>query len=42
MNGRDRDTIMKDMRARISRGDMALERKEAIKVCSLICKPSIC
>jgi 2-oxo-4-hydroxy-4-carboxy--5-ureidoimidazoline (OHCU) decarboxylase len=32
VNGRDRTTIMDDMAARISRGDIALEKSEAIKV----------
>ena len=40
MNRRDRTTIMEDIRARIDRGDVALERKEAIKVCSWLCKVS--
>ncbi|MCJ1241093.1 hypothetical protein MMC14_009097 [Varicellaria rhodocarpa] len=32
VNGRDRSLIMDDMRARIKRGDIKLERLEAIKV----------
>ena len=32
VDGRDRPTIMDDMTARISRGDISLERSEAIKV----------
>ncbi len=32
VDGRDRNTIMHDMEARIDRGDMRAERAEAIKV----------
>ena len=33
MNGRERVQIMDGMRARIKRGDIKVERVEAIKVC---------
>jgi hypothetical protein len=33
VNGRPRPVIFEDMRKRIARGDIAEERKEAIKVC---------
>jgi OHCU decarboxylase len=32
VNGRGRPAIMEDMRLRIARGDVYLERREAIKV----------
>lgn len=32
VDGRSRDVIKQDMRSRIDRGDILLERKEAIKV----------
>ena len=32
VNGRTRDVIKQDIRSRIDRGDIQLERKEAIKV----------
>lgn len=36
MNGRSRPVIFEDMQRRISRGDIGLERKEAIQVrCSV-------
>lgn len=35
VNGRSREEIMKNMRVRIDRGDIELERKEALRVCIL-------
>lgn len=33
VNGRGRDVIMEDMKRRIGRGDLKLEREEAVDVC---------
>jgi hypothetical protein len=33
VNGRGRDVIMQDMRRRIERGDVELERGEGVDVC---------
>jgi hypothetical protein len=38
VNGRERPVIMENMRARMERGDLEAERREAIQVCfSFIC-----
>lgn len=43
VNGRGRDAIMEDMRRRIERGDVRLERGEAVDVCfSLSALPQYC
>jgi hypothetical protein len=33
VNGRERPVIMENMRARMERGDLEAERREAIQVC---------
>jgi hypothetical protein len=42
VNGRERPVIMENMRARMERGDLEAERREAIQVCfSFICMKGV-